>query len=509
MQAVLRSCYIQNMTAIPKNAAAIILLKDKNDPKVFWVKRSAKLMFMPDFHAFPGGQVEENDLTIPVLNCEDEEGALMRVAAVREFFEETGILLAQGAAELPDETLKTERRLLHEKTRTFQKILADYNLTIDGARLETSGRWVTPHMAPRRFDTWFYLSWLEDSQEALIEEGELTEGEWIRPAEAFNRWKNGEIMMAPPTLHIIQTLAANSDKPETLTAALATISEATNGAIRRMEFRPNFFLWPVKTPTLPPATHTNCYIVGGKELIVIDPASPYQEEQEILDTLLDGFIAEGRQVREIILTHHHPDHVGGVNHLSKRLGVGVAAHRLTADRLAGQVEVTRYIEDNELISFDDLPDLRLRAMHTPGHTRGHLCFYEETCGYVITGDLVVGIGTVVIDPPEGNMKQYFDSLHRLLALPKLTSLFGAHGPAIANAQSKIEEYITHRTARENKIFSAIEAGATTLDEIVPAAYTDVKPELYPLARRSTIAHLEKLEEDGRVQQVAELEFAVN
>jgi endoribonuclease LACTB2 len=496
------------MTAIPKNAAAIILLKDRQDPKVFWVKRSARLMFMPGFHAFPGGQVDEGDLNIPISNCEDEEGALMRVAAVREFFEETGILLAENAAALPGEALKTARRLLHEKARSFAEILAEHQLVLDGAGLVASGRWVTPHMAPRRFDTWFYLSWLEDNQEPLIEEGELAEGEWIRPLEALDRWKNGEIMMAPPTLHIIQTLAANYHKPESLESALVAISQATNGAIRRMEFKPNFFLWPVKTPTLPPATHTNCYIIGGKELIVIDPASPYKEEQEILDTLLDGFIAEGRRVREIILTHHHPDHIGGVNHLSKRLGVGVAAHRLTAERLAGELEVTRHIEDNERLSFDDLPELRLRALHTPGHTRGHLCFYEESCGYVITGDLVVGIGTVVIDPPEGNMKQYFDSLRRLLALPKLTSLFGAHGPAIANAQAKIEEYITHRTARENKILSAIEAGARSLDEIVPAAYTDVKPELYPLARRSTIAHLEKLQEEGRVHHQGEALYAL-
>jgi endoribonuclease LACTB2 len=496
------------MTAIPKNAAAIILLKDRHDPKVFWVKRSDRLMFMPGFHAFPGGQVDEGDLNIPILNCEDEEGALMRVAAVREFFEETGILLAENAADLPDDVLKTARRRLHEKTSSFAEILAQHGLALDGARLEASGRWVTPHMAPRRFDTWFYMGWLEDNQEPLIEEGELAEGEWIRPQEAFDRWKNGEIMMAPPTLHIIQTLATNSEKPESLQAALVAISETTNGAIRRMEFKPNFFLWPVKTPTLPPATHTNCYIIGGKELIVIDPASPYREEQEILDTLLDGFISEGRRVREIILTHHHPDHIGGVHHLSKRLGVGVAAHKFTAERLAGEIEVTRSIEDNELLTFDDLPNLRLRALHTPGHTRGHLCFYEENCGYVITGDLVVGIGTVVIDPPEGNMKQYFDSLHRLLALPRLTSLFGAHGPAIANARAKIEEYITHRTARENKIFSAIEAGARTLDEIVPAAYTDVKPELYPLARRSTIAHLEKLQEDGRVHHQEEATYAL-
>ena len=137
-------------------------------------------------------------------------------------------------------------------------------------------------------------------------------------------------------------------------------------------------------------------------------------------------------------------------------------------------------------------------MLTQGHARGHLCFYEELTGAIITGDLVVGIGTVVIDPPEGNMKQYFDSLHRLLKLPKLSILFPAHGPAIGSAREKIEEYIQHRTMRENKILAAVQAGAGSPHEIVEAAYTDVNPSLWGLAERSTIAHLEKLEEDGRV-----------
>jgi len=484
-------------------------LKDRHDPKVYWVKRGAKLMFMPGFHAFPGGQVDAGDLEIPVQNAEDEESSIMRAAAVREFFEETGVLLTTSADNLTPAQRQAERQALDQGAKTFKQVLEENQLEIDAATLQAAGRWVTPPMAPRRFDTCFYFTWLADNQEPQIEKGELAEGEWIRPQIAFEMWQSGEAMMAPPTLHILRTLAANAKNPEILQAALTAIPEANRGTIRRIEFKPGFFLYPVKTPTLPPATHTNCYIIGGKKLIVIDPASPYEEEQQALDELIDSLIAEGRNVREIIATHHHPDHVGGINYLSKRLGVPVAAHPLTAERLQGQVEITRHIQDNDLLELEGEPGWRLRALHTPGHTRGHLCFYEENLGYVITGDLVVGIGTVVIDPPEGNMKQYFDSLRRLLDLPKLTALFGAHGPAIAMAREKIAEYLVHRTMRENKIFDAIQAGATTLDDIVPAAYTDVKPELHPLARRSTIAHLEKLTEEGRVTQLDEVRYAIN
>jgi glyoxylase-like metal-dependent hydrolase (beta-lactamase superfamily II) len=135
-------------------------------------------------------------------------------------------------------------------------------------------------------------------------------------------------------------------------------------------------LFPVKTPTLPPATHTNCYIVGGEELIVIDPASPYEDEQQALDEFIDELLAEGRRVREIFLTHHHPDHTGGATHLSNRLGVPVAAHHLTARRVQHSVEVNRLVEDNELIELAGNPGWRLRALLTPGHTAA-LCFYEE------------------------------------------------------------------------------------------------------------------------------------
>jgi ribonuclease/clavin/mitogillin len=488
------------MAATPKDAAAIILLKDPADPKVFSVKRSPKLAFMGGFHTFPGGQLDKGDEGIKVAGQDGEEDAKMRVCAVRELFEEAGILIARGAERISPDRLAGQRLELEAGTRTFKQILDENEVQIAAESLPAAGRWVTPPFAPRRFDTCFFLAWLPEGQEPTVSPGELELGEWIRPAEALARWKRGEIVMAPPTLYIIRTLAANTTQVDQLPSALSSIPEARQGMVRRIEFRAGIFFYPLKTPTLPPATHTNCYIIGGDELIVIDPASPYEEEQKELDILIDSLLAEGRKVREIFVTHHHHDHIAGVAHLRERLGVPVAAHRLTADHLSNYLRIDRLVEDNELIDLQGDPGWRVRILHTPGHTRGHLCFHEENSGAILTGDLIAGVGTVVIDPPEGNMVQYYASLNRLLELPRLTSLLPAHGPAIGSARDKIEEYIEHRNLREKRILEAVRAGAGTAPEIVEAAYTDVSPVMYGLAERSTVAHLEKLEEEGRVNR---------
>src|SRR5262249_11798148 len=404
---------------------------------------------------------------------------------------ETGVLLARGAKRLSSGQLAERRCLIASGQKSFQQLLEQDDLDIEVSSLVPAGRWVTPPFSPRRFDTWFFLAWLPEHQEPAIQPGELESGEWIRPREALERWERGEVIMAPPILHAIRTLAANNGPLDQIAVALTAVPEARRGEVRRIEFGPCIYFFPVRTPTLPRATHTNCYIVGGTEVIIIDPASPYEEEQTALDGFLDKLLGEGRTVREIFLTHHHPDHVAGVNHLSSRLGFRVAAHRLTAERLEGVVRVDRLVEDEDLIELPGDPGWRLRVLHTPGHTRGHLCFYEENTAAIITGDLVVGIGTVVIDPPEGNMLQYLKSLDRLLALPRLTSLYPAHGPAIGSARLKIEEYVSHRTMREGKILDAIKAGSETTAQIVPLAYSEVNSSLYGLAERSTLAHLEK------------------
>jgi len=142
-------------------------------------------------------------------------------------------------------------------------------------------------------------------------------------------------------------------------------------------------------------------------------------------------------------------------------------------------------------------------MHTPGHARGHLCLYDERTGTLISGDNIVGLGSVLIDPPEGNMREYLQSLGRMRALPTLSVIFGGHGPAIANPYAKLNEYIAHRLDREQKILQAVRKGAATPGDVVARVYTDVSPKAHAMAERAVLAHLEKLIQDDQVQKSPE------
>ena len=424
--------------------------------------------------------------------------------AARELFEEVGVLLARGSQTLTTGQLASLFDDLESKRMSWPELLRHYGLHLDASDFTFVGRWVTPPFAPRRFDTWFFLANCPPKQEPRVTpDSELESGEWIPAREAHAKWERSEMIAVPPVLHALGALAGGLTND--LVARFLSAPEANREPTRRIEFYPNYLCFPVRTPTRPPATHTNCYLIySSSEILIIDPGSPYEDEQAALAKCVASLVAEGRTVREIVLTHVHPDHVAGVNalndHLEKTHGmrVSVAAHVATSESLKNQVSVDRFIEDGEGLELSGEPAIKLRALDTPGHARGHLCFHDERTGALISGDNIVGFGSVLIDPPEGNMRDYLASLARMRALPNLSVLFGGHGPAIANPYEKIDEYLAHRRQREELILAAVREGASTPKEIVARAYTDVPPNAHALAERAVLAHLEKLEADGMV-----------
>ena len=427
-----------------REAATVVLFREgPSGRELFWVRRSREVSMGGGFYAFPGGRVDAADAEIAASMGTDAP----RISALRELFEETGVLFGNG---LFSEGTDAVRRDLLSGKRSFGQLIRDHRITLHPDKLHASGRWITPPYLKVRFDARFFLAEVPHGQSPVVWPGELADGEWVRPADALARWSEGRALLHPPARHTLETLR-DMGFPDCL-ARLREPPHMIEHVAQRIDFQRHIFVFPVRTPTLPPATHTNTYVVGAKELVVIDPGSPYPEEQQKLETFLRGLIAEGRTVREILLTHEHHDHVGGVTALRDALRVPVRAHRLTAERLERALD--GFIEDGEVISLGGEGVPRLRAVHTPGHAKGHLCFFDERTGALITGDMVAGIGSIVIDPPEGNMSDYMASLRSLRALP-VSALYPAHGPTIPDGPRKLDEYIAHREQRETQVFESL------------------------------------------------------
>ncbi|MCX4247229.1 MBL fold metallo-hydrolase [Paraliomyxa miuraensis] len=253
---------------------------------------------------------------------------------------------------------------------------------------------------------------------------------------------------------------------------------------------------PLRTPTLPPATSTNLLIVGHSRLVLIEPATPFEDERRVLDQVLEALAAEGRRVELLVVTHHHVDHIGDVERLQQRLGVPVGAHPETAARLS--MPVDRRLEDGDELDLGE--GIRMRAVHTPGHAPGHLVLHELSSGIAHAGDMVAGEGTILIDPEDaGDMGQYLDSLRRMGELGT-RALVPAHGPTLKEPRAVVDHYVRHRLRREAKVLAAIDAGAEDEGEILARAYDDTPRVLWPLAARALEAHLRKLEVDGVIER---------
>jgi len=362
-----------------------------------------------------------------------------------------------------------------------------------------AGRWITPAFSPLRFDTQYFLVQAPADAEPdyRASDGELEDGCWIAPSDAISKWREAGWLI-PST--VLRALRALQPGIEGAASRCQREAELARDEPRVWEISPGVAISPLRSPTLPPATHTNCFFVGVEEIVAIDPGSPFEEEQAAVDRAIATLEARGGQVVEIWLTHHHLDHVADAQRLAERLGVPVAAHPATAELLGDRVTVHRHLLDGETRELAGEPRRRLRVINTPGHAPGHLCFLEEETQVLMAGDLIATWGTILIDPSEGDMAAYLESLRRVCALaPRV--LLPAHGGAIVAVQTKLEAYIAHRLWREDRVCEALRMrpGSRPV-ELVEIAYSDVAPSLYPLAERSLIAHLTKLESEGRARR---------
>lgn len=547
----------------PRPAATLLLLLRQPPaaaaaaPEVFMLQRTRKAAFLPGAYVFPGGALDEDDASERaarrVLGLTDAQasarlglasgGLAYWVAAARECFEESGILLAADAAgrEVEPELAAALAHLrvpLNAGALSFSELLERENLYVPAREIAYYSHWITAPGRPRRFSTRFFVACAPRGQAGAHDSSETVHSVWVSPRAALEQDRRRELELIFPTRSTLADLAAFATPRAVLEHALGLGDIEVNAACWALDhegsqrlFRradPPYFEihWSdpeekgdtcfVIQPGIPKRLDryvtrltapnpgamtgpgTNTYLVGrsdgGGELAVIDPGPA------IVSHLEKIVAAGGGRIRWILATHTHVDHSPAAALLKAATGATVLGRpRPAHGNQDHSFAPDRILADGEKLALDGFD---LRALHTPGHASNHLCYRLEQTGMLFTGDQVMQGSTVVINPPDGDMRAYLASLARLLG-EDIAVIAPGHGYLIGAPHKEIKRLIAHRMAREAKVAAAlVRRGEASLEELVPEVYDDVPARLHPVAARSLLAHLEKLVADGGAQQSA-------
>ena len=541
------------MNPAPRPAATVALLREAAGAiEVFMLQRTRGAAFLAGAYVFPGGAIDDEDADPRVLQrvagLGDAEasarlgvasgGLAYWVAAVRECFEEAGILIAWDEHERP---VSAERAAALEHLRaplnagelSFAEFLERERLVVPAHQLAYFGHWITAPGRSRRFDTRFFVALAPQGQSGSHDNSETIHNLWLQPQKALERNAQGEIELVFATKHTLSELARFARPYDAFEHIKALPEIETNRAcwaqgkdgprlFRRAD--PQYFeihwcdpqesgnasyeLVPgapkrldrlvtritAPNPGMMTGPGTNSYLVGDGDLALIDPGPA-------IDSHLEAVLAAGAgRIKWVLCTHTHLDHSPAAAAVREATGaqlIGCPAPPGASQDQGFAPE--RMPAHGETLA---LGGITLRALHTPGHASNHLCYLLEQTGMLFTGDHVMQGSTVVINPPDGDMRAYLDSLEALLA-EEFAIFAPGHGYLIGAPHKELRRLIAHRLAREAKVVAALaKLGGATLEALVPAVYDDVPAKLHAVAARSLRAHLDKLVAEGSVRDVA-------
>ncbi|MCC6194116.1 MAG: MBL fold metallo-hydrolase [Burkholderiales bacterium] len=513
------------MTASIRAACTVVVIRD-GEPglEVLLLRRTLDAAFMGGFHVFPGGAAGE------------DEGARHAFTAAREAFEECGLVLAvdAGGRHAPPDAwaaIHARRADVQAGTASFAEVLALHGLGVADDAFAYFDRWLTPAGRPRRFDTRFFLARAPEGQVVAHDGNEIVDSRWMRPDDALAAAGRDEMKLGNATRATLQMLARHATVDEAIAAARAMpevepnrgciaqgsrgerVFHRTDAAYHEIHWcdpdetmqttydlvpgtrkRLDRFVARIVAPNPGPMTGpgTNSYVIGEREVAVIDPG-PIDEAH------LAALLAYGAgRIRWILCTHTHRDHSPAAAALAAVTGAQVLGMPPPpGSRQDESFAPQRVLRDGETV---ELGEATLTAIHTPGHASNHLCYRLAQTGMLFTGDHVMQGSTVVIAPPDGNMRRYLASLERLLTLP-IAIIAPGHGYLIGAAHREIRKLIEHRLWREARVRDAVaRRGMGNVDELLDEVYPDLRPVLRAPAAMSLRAHLDKLVEDGAVRE---------
>lgn len=440
--------------------AVSIVLTFENE--IFIIQRQNFLKAFPGYWAFPGGKVEMDDDKISIADHSFAKFDQKLIGAViREGEEELGLNLKDW--------------FLNGKINSWHFL----------------GLAVTPDFNPLRFATHFFKIDLKEKPDFIVDTNEALKANWMKAQELLDLYHQGEVLAVPPIIKVIRDLGENISLTEIQGLNFDYNAEFEVPYIENLKGM--IQLMPLSN-TLPPATRTNAFIIGDKVKLLIDPSPKDEAEYIKFKKTLTRF-----EVSAIFITHHHPDHHQYAPRLAREMGLKIMLSDYTYQKLLkkdsdyfSETEVEFVTDGEKVTTWLGQP---VYVHEIPGHDEGQLALAPKNMNWFLAGDLFQGIGTVVIGGEEGDMKKYFQTLEKIIALnPKV--VFPSHGIGLGGPNI-LQKTLEHRKLREEQIFSAHQKGLTP-EQMLKEIYADISEKLWPYAMENINKHLIKLSQDGKI-----------
>ena len=534
--------------ATPLPAATVLLLRDgEHGLEVLMTRRSLTASFAPGAYVFPGGGIDPTDAQVHHLAhrraSQDDLRLTQAVAAIRESFEELGVLLAtDGDGRMADmgdiAKLDRQQSLFAQCEALGMKLAADQVFVL--------AHWITDRDLKRRFDVPFLVARMPDGQTPVADEQEQFEPLWIRPQEALRRHREDDFFIIFPTIRTLERMQAHSTVESVLQACAGeqpwftscpragwlndkearfmehdapfgelALTSRDGQIVHHLDWqtqKPVRLLQHVQrltapNPSIMTGPGTNSYVIGDESsgFIVIDPGPADQGHVKRLWDVTAGHI------KAIVCTHSHPDHAPGawlLKALCASHGVDAPVYGMaskpTAREHSGFVPDKELVDGERLVLQGDEESHTLLVVHSPGHAANHVCLILEEDGLLFSGDHVLNGSTTVIDPPDGHMGDYLASLDRLIEWAdrfQVEFILPAHGHVLGNLWGEafsavhcMQQLKAHRLAREAKVRKAMQQiPEGSLNDWLPLVYDDVPQAIWPVAMRSLMAHVEHVQ----------------
>jgi len=491
--------------AKPRDSTSILITRNgSKGPEVLLAHRIPTLRAFADFWALPGGGIRgydaEASVSVKGIDQLDGDWQAVYAAILRETAEEVGLAIGDEGIERVPMAL---RHAIIEDSKAWVEAVEGGVIPASTSGIKHIGTRTTPPFSPLRFRNRFMHVHLNDGapEPELLDIGsEFDELRWMHPADAVKIWKKGNMLTAPPIVTLLRdvahALAVNNDN---IHAAMASMASEPKSGEHRIELAPNIECIPLRTATLPPATHTNCFILGeqGGERLIIDPAARTSEELAYLQRRIRGIEDDGGNIIATIFTHRHQDHIGDLSKIAEMYTAPIWATPETLTAVPVSKE-NRVLEEGDVIALNGPSGVMKWTVYvTPGHCPGHICLASDR--YLVSGDLAVMVGTILVPSSDGDMDAYIDSLQRMRALNS-EILFPAHGPFTHRPEKLLDRYIKHRSGRHERVLEAVASGLFSIEEIANHAYSDT-PDAHPMLKiDQTLSHLSSHESAGLVRR---------